>query len=262
MTEQTEAVAVPWMDWVQRWDAQQTAYIEQRERRFDVMFSFLETLVGDEPRVLDLACGPGAVSSRLLSRFPRAYSVAADADPVLLTLGEGAHGDIGGRLRWVNVDLRDPAWVSAVGPERFDAVISTTALHWLSPSQLAAVYREVHELLAPGGALINGDYLPLAGTKTRLRAAANTLDTNRQAVAIADGADPWDAWWDGLRAEPSLREAFAERERIFPAGERTWSSPGFSFHEVALVEAGFDEVGLVWQDLEEGVLIALRTEAT
>ena len=146
MTEQTEAVAVPWEDWLRRWDAQQTAYIEDRERRFDVMFSFLETIAGEEPLVLDLACGPGAVSERLLRRFPRARSVAADADPVLLALGEGALGDRNGRLRWVHADLRDPSWATAVGPDRFDAVVSTTALHWLSPSQLAAVYRQLHEM--------------------------------------------------------------------------------------------------------------------
>lgn len=261
MTDQTEAVAVPWEHWLRRWDEQQTAYIEERERRFDVMLSFLETLVGEEPLVLDLACGPGAVSDRLLRRFPRARSVAADADPVLLALGEGALGDRNGRLRWVRADLRDPSWVSAVGPDRFDAVVSTTALHWLSPSQLAAVYRQVHdEVLAPGGVLINGDYLPLPNAMTRLRATVKTLDARRQAVAVGRGADVWDAWWERLRAEPSLEDAFAERERIFPAGERTWSSPGLAFHETALVEAGFEEVGMVWQDLEEGVLIALTAD--
>lgn len=258
MTGQTEAVAVSWKDWVQRWDAQQTAYIEDRERRFDVMFSFLETLVGETPTVLDLACGPGAVSARLLQRFAGASSVAVDVDPVLLTVGESAHGDHDGRLRWVHADLRHPSWTSAVGPERFDAVISTTALHWLSPSQLAAVYRQVHELLQPGGAVINGDYLPLPSRMQRLRAAAKTIDTRRQARAAARGADAWDAWWDGLRDEPALRDAFAQREQIFPEGERTWTSPELEFHEAALHEAGFAEVGVVWQDLEERVLIGLR----
>ncbi len=64
-----------------------------------------------------------------------------------------------------------------------------------------------------------------------------------------------------MGSEPSLEDAFAERERIFPPGERTWSSPGLEFHEAALVEAGFEEVGVVWKDLEESVLIALTADS-
>jgi SAM-dependent methyltransferase len=260
MTESTEALAVPWKRWVQRWDAQQAAYIEDRERRFDVMLSWVETLVGEEIVVLDLACGPGAVSDRVLRRFPRARSVAVDVDPVLLAVGEGAFGGLDGRLRWVRADLREAAWTDAVGTQPFDAVLSTTALHWLSPAQLADVYRRAHGLLRPGGVLVNGDYLPLPRSLTRLRAAARELDGRRQAVAVAGGADGWQDWWDGLRSEPSLQAAFAERERVFPEGERTWASPGLAFHEAALAEAGFAEVGVVWQDLEERVLIGLATE--
>jgi len=260
MTESTNVLAVAWERWVQRWDAQQTTYIEDRERRFDVMLSWVETLVGEEIVVLDLAAGPGAVSDRVLRRFPRARSVAVDTDPVLLAVGEGAFGDRDGRLRWVRADLREADWVAAVGRQPFDAVLSTTALHWLSPAQLADVYRRAHGLLRPGGVLVNGDYLPFPRSLRRLQAAAKELDGRRQAVAVARGADAWQDWWDGLRAEPSLQEAFAERERVFPPGERTWTTPGLAFHEAALVEAGFAEVGVVWQDLEERVLIGLTTE--
>jgi len=116
MTESADAVAVPWERWVDRWDAQQAAYIEDRERRFDVMLSWVQILVGEEIVVLDLAAGPGAVSDRVLRRFPRARSVAVDIDPVLLALGDGAYGTRDGRLRWVRADLRHPDWVAAVGP--------------------------------------------------------------------------------------------------------------------------------------------------
>ena len=93
---------------------------------------------------------------------------------MLLLLGEGAQGDHGGRLRWVQADLRDPSW-------------------------------------------------------------------------------------DTLRREPALRDAFAERDRLWPDGTGTGQrSVGLAFHEAALLEAGFDEVGVVWQDLEERVLVALR----
>jgi trans-aconitate methyltransferase len=59
---------------------------------------------------LDLACGPGSIAQRLLVRFPAARAVAVDFDPVLMRLGQDALGDLDGRLRWVEADLRRPDW--------------------------------------------------------------------------------------------------------------------------------------------------------
>ena len=67
--------------------------------------------------------------------------VALDNDPVLMLLGRRAYGDNGGRLSWVQADLRSPEWTGAVSAfGRFDAVVSTTALHWLERDVLRAAY--------------------------------------------------------------------------------------------------------------------------
>lgn len=259
MTDQTIPGTVAWHDWLQRWDAQQEVYIEDRERRFEVMVSILQALAPPDLIALDLAAGPGSASARLLRRVPGASSVAVDADPVLLRLGVGALGDYGGRLRWVQADLRDPAWLDALGQAGFDAVISTTATHWLTGPELARVYRQLAGLLRPGGVLLNGDLLPLPAHLSRIRAAVEAVDERRQASALARGAQDWQDWWDALRGEPALRDAFAERERLWPNGTGTGErSVGLAFHEAALLEAGFHEVAVVWQDLEERVLLALR----
>ena len=90
-----------------RWDDQQTLYIEQRERRFDVMFELLGQISPDgHPTVLDLASGPGAISARLLDRFPGARSVAVD-----VTAAAAAGG---GRPR----RPRRPVALGAIGPAR------------------------------------------------------------------------------------------------------------------------------------------------
>lgn len=244
--------------WIRRWDAQQEAYIEHRERRFDVMNSFLETLLPDQPLVLDLACGPGTASDRVLRHLPGARCVAVDADPVLLHLGRRAYGDHGGRLRWVRADLTDPGWTSTLGDASFDAVISTTATHWLTPSQLSTVYEQVAGLLSPGGVLLNGDHLPLPGRFGRIRAAVAAVGERRQARALRDGADDWESWWTSLREDPELREPLAERDHLWPDSHGGRAVPGLAFHQEALTEAGFGEVAVVWQDLEERLLLAIR----
>lgn len=248
---------LPWQDWLRRWDAQQEVYVESRERRFDVMLSFLEVLLPPDLVALDLAAGAGSGSARLLRRLPGARCVAVDTDPVLLRLGTEALGDQGGRLRWVPADLREPGWMDALGGQRFDAVISTTALHWLTPAELARVYGQLANLLTPGGVLLNGDLLPPPAHASRLRAALEEVDRRRQAAALARGAQAWQQWWDTLRAGPALREAFAERDRLWLDGTGPRAA-SLAFHEAALLEAGFAEAGVVWQDLQERVLLALR----
>jgi SAM-dependent methyltransferase len=84
-------------------------------------------------------------------------AVAVDIDPVLLALGRGALGTLDGRLRWVEADLASPAWTEALGEHQVDAVLSTTALHWLTPDELVRVYHDLGRLVQPGGVFLNGD---------------------------------------------------------------------------------------------------------
>jgi SAM-dependent methyltransferase len=267
MTDGAGTIVVAWEEWLRRWDSQQGVYLEQRERGFEVMFSFLEALLPPQITVLDLAAGAGSISQRLLHRCPGARSVAVDIDPVLLAVGEGALGDMAGRLRWVRADLRDPGWPAALGQDGFDAVLSATATHWLKPHELAAVYRDIAGLLRPGGVLLNADGLYHPRSQKRIRAAVEAVDQRRRQLAMDSGAETWADWWDALRTEPALREAFAARDRIFPSGpghpfpsgrRPPESPPTLAFHEAALLEAGFEEVGTVWQDLHKRIILALR----
>jgi SAM-dependent methyltransferase len=259
MSDDAGMIVVPWENWLRRWDIQQGVYIEDRERGFEVMFSFLEALLPPEITVLDLAAGAGSISQRLLLRSPGVRSVAVDIDPVMLAIGQGALGDMAGRLRWVRADLRDRGWTKALGQDGFDAVLSATATHWLAPHELAALYQDVANLLRPGGILINADGLYYPRSQDRIRAAVEVVDQRRQERAVQGGAEAWADWWDALRAEPALQEAFVERDGVFPP-ERSQlgRSPALAFHEAALLEAGFDEVGTVWQDLHKRILLALR----
>ena len=97
-----------WHDWMQRWDNQQSRYLPDREQRFTAMLDVLEALLPERFVALDLACGPGSLSQRLLDRFADARAVAVDMDPVMLAVGEGALGTVDGRLRWVDADLAAP----------------------------------------------------------------------------------------------------------------------------------------------------------
>lgn len=176
---------IDWQAWLRRWDAQQTGYIPDREERFSAMLDVLELLLPAPFLALDLACGPGAISQRLLVRFPQARCVALDVDPVLLALGQGVLGDYGGRLRWVDADLRHDTWVDQIGDRSFDAVLSTTALHWLRDEPLARVYAQAAGLLRPGGVLLNGDHMRFGAQLPTIERVATTLSARGAATAVA-----------------------------------------------------------------------------
>ncbi|GGZ57347.1 hypothetical protein GCM10010371_15930 [Streptomyces subrutilus] len=73
-----------WQAWQDSWDRLQEWYVPDREERFRVMPDMAEALVGTSPRVLDLACGTGSITDRLLKRFPDATSTGVDLDPALV----------------------------------------------------------------------------------------------------------------------------------------------------------------------------------
>ena len=250
---------VDWQSWLQRWDIQQTGYLSDREARFNAMLDVLDALLPETFVALDLACGPGAISQRLLARFPHARCVAVDLDPVLLTMGQSVLGTMGGRLRWVTADLTTAEWSAEFGETQFDAVLSTTALHWLAAEHLVRLYRQLGQLVRPGGVVLNGDHMKFRPSMETFQRVADTAKARRQEEAFTRrGVEDWTAWWQALSAEPALQDLFAERERRFAWKAEERHIPIFDVHEAALRDAGFREVGVIWQNMDNRVLMAVR----
>ncbi|GAA3587303.1 class I SAM-dependent methyltransferase [Amycolatopsis ultiminotia] len=259
------ALGSTWSDLVDRWDAQQSVYVEGRERGYGVMLSVLDSLLPGAITVLDLAAGPGSLSKRLLEHRANARSVAVDLDPVLQALGRNALGDMGGRLHWVKADLRDVGWTEQLQEYDVDAVLSSTATHWLKPAELANLYQSLAAVMRPGGVFLNFDGFPPRNAASRFSAVAKDIHGTRQERALANGAEAWQDWWDAVRALPSLSAEFEERDRVFaPARGRIFSGSdhkngtSFEYHESSLFEAGFAEVDVIWQDLQKKIVMAVR----
>ncbi len=235
--------------WIDGWDAMQSSYIPTREARFSAMASLLAARVPSSFRFLDLGCGPGSLSARLLARFPRSRSVAVDFDPVMLTIGPIAQARFASRLHWVEADLRTDAWASRLPRGRFHAAVSSTALHWLEPRQLQRVYREVRGLLGPGGVVLNGDAAPLAQPPGALDALLTTYKDGQRRDARRGRAPPdWQGWWRRLEREPGLRPLFEERARRFPRANDHEHEVTEADHVRILRAAGFREAGVLWRD--------------
>ena len=65
------------LEWIAKGDEQQEEHLPDREDRFTALIDAVEAGVSrPDPLVLDLGCGPGSLSVRLLDRIPAARVVA------------------------------------------------------------------------------------------------------------------------------------------------------------------------------------------
>jgi SAM-dependent methyltransferase len=239
-----------WHAWQESWDRQQEWYLPDREERFRIMLDMVEALVGTAPRVLDLACGTGSITARLLARFPDATSTGVDLDPALLAFA----GDE--RVRLVTADLKNPDWPTKLPYDSYDAVLTATALHWLHREPLADLYGRVAGLVRAGGVFMNADHM-IDETTPRINAAERAQRHARMDQAKRDGILDWAEWWQLAAKDPVLAEPTARRYEIY--GEHAdGDMPSARWHARALREKGFGEARPVWCSPSDTLLLAVK----
>lgn len=116
---------------------------------------FQQTLVEALPyreaerfRVIDLGCGTGNVGKLIADKFPRAEIVCVDFSEEML---KSAEKKLGSRAQYVQADFNDFDF-----PGRFDAVVSSLALHHLeSDADKERFYSKMYAALNDGGVHLN-----------------------------------------------------------------------------------------------------------
>lgn len=114
-------------------------------------------------RILDLGCGDGALTERLVDAGANVHGI--DADRAMVAAAE-ARG-----LRVFQGDAQALAYDG-----EFDAVFSNAALHWMPDHP--AVFSGVHRALKPGGRFVAecGGHGNIAAMRTALRAVLQKHD--------------------------------------------------------------------------------------
>jgi len=217
-----------WTDWQQRWDAQQQAYLPDREERFTAVLDAVEAGCGRAPRVLDLAGGTGSITRRVLAIARGTFA----GDP---------------RVRVCSADLATPGWLEQLGePVRsIDAVLTATALRWLTAERVAGVYAEAASLLRPGGVLVNTETIPDPGLPSLAGELQRITEDRGAQLRAAGGVPAWSQWWEELRLDPVLAGPTAERDERFRHRDasHTESVLAVDWHLQALRDAGCAEAG-------------------
>jgi len=176
----------------------------------------LEHVPLDVGRVLDLGTGDGRLTAMLREGRPEMAATGLDFSALMLERARERFGE-NKRIELIEHDLSRP--LPDLG--RFDAVVSSFAIHHLEHERKRELYAEVLDLLEPGGVFANFEHV--ASPNERLhRAFFAAID-----VPIEE-ADPSDRLLD---VETQL----------------TW-----------LRELGFVDVDCYWKWLEMALLIGVK----
>ncbi|MGO8791019.1 MAG: methyltransferase domain-containing protein [Terriglobia bacterium] len=116
--------------------------------------TLLEFVPLDAARILDVGSGGGRLLSLVKADRPQTAFVALDFSPAML---EELHGrfDGDGKVTIVAHDFSNP--LPPLG--EFDSVISSFAIHHVLHERKRSLYREVFDLLRPGGAFCNLEHV-------------------------------------------------------------------------------------------------------
>jgi ubiquinone/menaquinone biosynthesis C-methylase UbiE len=119
------------------------------------------------PRVLEIGCGTGNLTQRLLARG--AAVTAIDMNPEMLAVARAKLAAVGGA-----VDLREMAAVEIADrfpAASFDAVAATLVLSEMSADEQAYVLHAARAVLRSGGRLVLADEVEASGCGARLAQA-------------------------------------------------------------------------------------------
>jgi SAM-dependent methyltransferase len=125
--------------------------ISHRTEGESAMLEFIPTTTR---RILDLGTGDGRLLALVRTAHPDTDAVAIDFSPAML---EAARKRFAGDSRVTVIEHNMDASLPSLG--KFDAVISSFAIHHLLHERKRALYAEVFELLNPGGVFCNFEHV-------------------------------------------------------------------------------------------------------
>jgi len=138
--------------------------------------------------IVELCCGEGLLAGALLERFPSCTIYGYDGSPAMLDRARRHLAQYGARFQTKLFALADRAWRTADRPVH--AVVSSLAIHHLDGQQKQELFRDIYQLLAPGGVFAIADVIaPASRAGGELAAQAWDAAVRQRSLALDGNTD-------------------------------------------------------------------------
>lgn len=211
----------------------------RKQEMLNVTLRLLWELTPAGASLLEIGCGSGLFTQKLSASGHFGNIHAADGAGAMLEISRLQLAQAVTPVTLEQLDFTQPDWSRRFLPTRFDAVTSTMALHHAVDKP--QVFREVFEVLSPGGAFVFADHM--AGASPSVD---RLIDRERGRVKMANK----------LPTDEDL-ELFAEADR------RSQEKQGNRCESVSsylncLQTAGFTNTDCLWRSYWLAVFVAQR----
>ncbi|QLE49315.1 class I SAM-dependent methyltransferase [Nostoc sp. C057] len=206
--------------------------IRQLIPRYDEMLEVISRcLPSTSLRILELGCGTGELSLKILKRFPNAQVIALDYSPRMLQFAQDKITASGYQKRWVSTQADFGDWAN--NPEKldigskFDACVSSLAIHHLQDEMKLKLFSRIAASLTQDGCFWNGDpILPESSTLAEVYQAAREewsveQGTNLTEIRAKLGASST----QGYSSQDQLASLDAHLQMLSKAGFKTVAVP-------------------------------------
>jgi len=171
--------------------------------QIDVMVRVVEATSRDVTNIADLGCGDGILAATLLKRHSQAKATLVDFSEPMIAAARKELAPYGDACEFHLADLSSAEWVdTARGRAPFDVVVSGYAIHHTTDARKRLLYREIFELLRPGGVFVNIEHVK--SPTERLRELSDDL--------IIDSLYPYHLKQDPTRTREDVADEFVHRE--------------------------------------------------
>lgn len=219
------------------------AFVPRRDEQINSICRLLRDI--PVPRVLDLCAGEGRLSEAYLRCTPNGHATVLDKCVEMLNISARRLESFAGRCVFLQENLEERTWRNS---DSYGGVMTSLAVHHLDGAGKKVLYRDIHEMLVPGGVFAMVDLIEPTGANARKLAGDHWEEAVQRASQLQFGSD-----------EAAAAFACTEWNYYRLATPDPIDKPSsIAEHIDWLRDAGFIEIDVVWLYAGHAVFAAKR----